>query len=170
MNSIKKKTIIFLNYMVTLVQWSWKTKLPSHPMLTSFPTNSSNPNRPNLSKPLTSCPKILLNVAKTPTNSTHRRIGILFQPCTMYKWIDNHCVVNGCNFICTNNNEVGIMHHFNHAPTWRIWLILLRNRFDLQHVNSWSWDGHGATNDKWKETTHISFYAQRGHQHGADLG
>jgi hypothetical protein len=38
--------------------------------------------------------KPLLDMAKTLTFSTHKRIKILFQPCTTYKWIDNHNVLS----------------------------------------------------------------------------
>jgi hypothetical protein len=63
-------------------------------MLTSFPTNYSNLNAPNLSKPFTINLKTLLDVVKTLIISTQRKIKILFQPCTAYKWIDNHCVLS----------------------------------------------------------------------------
>ncbi len=80
------------------------------PQPTNFPmTISSNLNQLNSNKPFTMNLKKLLNMAKTLTFSTHKRIKILFQPCTTYKWIDNHyaCVVNCCNFIYINNIEVG---------------------------------------------------------------
>jgi len=83
-----------LNYIVTPIWWPWKTKLPLHPMLTSFLANSSNPNPQNSSKPLIISPKIVFNVVEALIDSTHRRIGIFFQPCTIYKWIDNHCVLS----------------------------------------------------------------------------
>jgi hypothetical protein len=64
-------------------------------MSTNFPmTISTNLNPPNLSKPFTMSLKPLLDMAKTLTFSTHKRIKILFQPCTTYKWIDNHNVLS----------------------------------------------------------------------------
>jgi hypothetical protein len=48
--------------------------------LTSLDPNSSSPHPPKFSKLLTINPKTLLDVAKNPTISTHRWIGILFQP------------------------------------------------------------------------------------------
>jgi hypothetical protein len=37
---------------------------------------------------------MLLDVIETPIIETHKRMGILFQACTIYKWIDNQCVLS----------------------------------------------------------------------------
>jgi hypothetical protein len=63
-------------------------------MLTNFPTNFSNLNPHILSKPFTINLKTLSNVVESLAISTRRRIIILFQPCTTYKWIDNHYMLS----------------------------------------------------------------------------
>jgi hypothetical protein len=47
-------------------------------MLITFSTNSSTPNPTNPTNAFNNNPNILLDVAKTPIVSTHKKIGILF--------------------------------------------------------------------------------------------
>jgi len=63
-------------------------------MLTNIPLNFSNPNPPKSSRILNTNANMLLDVIETPIVETHKRMGILFQACTMYKWINNQCVLS----------------------------------------------------------------------------
>jgi hypothetical protein len=66
----------------------------------------SSPNSPNSSIILNINANMLLDVIETPIVETHKKMGILFQACTIYKWIHNQCVlVNCCDFVCNNANE-----------------------------------------------------------------
>ncbi len=118
--------------------------LLSHPMPTSFPMIiSSNLNPPNSRKPFTMNPETLLNMAKTLTFSTHKRIKILFQPCTTYKWIDNHYVLSiivtsitlttmklveaNVALVASNNTS----HVTQPCPNLKNLPTFYRNRFDI---------------------------------------
>jgi hypothetical protein len=88
-------------------------------------------------------PKTLLDMAKTLTFSTHKRIKILFQPRTTYKWIDNHYVLSivvisfaltimklveaNVALVASNNTSCVTQP----CPNLKILPTFSRNRFDI---------------------------------------
>ncbi len=82
-----------LNCKVTYDLWPWNILLPSHLMLISLPTSSSNPNPPYSTKHFNIKEKMLSVVANIPISCTQRRIKILFHCSITYMWIKSHWVL-----------------------------------------------------------------------------